>query len=278
MQNPKHIRLAPKPYTCPYINPVNGSTCPSSFRRRGCRDRHGGSHAGKESKDVSNNILNMSLARRLLWETCRVVESDDWGCLYLEIGVEESGQVDRVKAQIASGEISSHQAAASVFVGRDEARHRVEAEYDITTLKEQADAAKRALIDQGELEMARSPAGFPPSGFAIRPVDLSLFPLFKRMAMKRASTFERYFCPEKNCEVDFTRLDALLRHSKNSHGAGGKKIRGGNKGRRDASVGGAGSSKRKSIKRKKHVDGDSDSEDEDEDDWDSKGESDDEER
>ncbi len=81
----------------------------------------------------------------------------------------------------------------------------------------------------------------------IVPVDLSQVTVFQRLAMKRAWTFERYFCPERSCDVDFTRLDALLRHCHNSHGESKKKSKAvGNSGATEGS-----SSKGKAAKGKR---------------------------
>lgn len=165
----------------------------------------------------------MSLARRLLWESIRVVESSDWSCLYIEDL--ESGEnaesslapLEQVKSQIAAGEISSHHAAQSVYVPKSKAEKRAEAEFDLGVLRNQAALVKEALLGLGQAEQAQS------SPIKIVPVDLNQAQVLHRLAMKRACTFERYFCPERSCDVDFTRLDALLRHCQNSHGEGKKK-------------------------------------------------------
>lgn len=37
-------------FACTYIDPANGRQCSSDFRRRGCRERHSGSHSGREAQ------------------------------------------------------------------------------------------------------------------------------------------------------------------------------------------------------------------------------------
>lgn len=222
----KKGKLVPKPYLCPYINPMTGEKCPSAFRRRGCRDRHGGSHSGRESKDVSEKRLNLGLARRLIWETIRVIETNEWTSLYVDANRTQIRQsIEGVKQQMATGEISSHQAAASVFLSKEEAQQRIELEFpDLDQLRDEAKLARAEMLT---LEVTPESAATVADGNnpAISPIDMDAFPMFSRVALQRAFTFERYFCPEKNCDVDFTRLDALLRHSKHSHKAG-KKSRG----------------------------------------------------
>lgn len=131
-----------------------------------------------------------------------------------------ASQSHEINTRMAAGEISSHQAAASVYIPKETAQRFVEKDFDLDELKKESDAVKAAILDMGEKELANDPAAIPPRGKALAPIDLSPYPLFRKLATKRCATFERYFCHEPGCEVDFTRLDALLRHSKNSHGDG----------------------------------------------------------
>ncbi|KAG8899118.1 hypothetical protein FRB99_006934 [Tulasnella sp. 403] len=201
-----------KPYSCTYIHPVSGIRA---------------SHSGTESKEVTNGSLDLSLARRLLWDTCRVIEQGDWACLYRATG--DTTDAAQLKVQMASGEISSHQAAASVYVSKDEALQRITHELDtrvhgttMDVLVAQSQAVKSLIVAEGDAEQQlpkRTECPF------VSPINLQGYACFCIVAMQRADTFERYFCPEKGCNVNFTRLDALLRHGKNSHGEGGKKER-----------------------------------------------------
>lgn len=190
------------------------------------------------TQDVSDQKLDMTLARRLLWESIRVVETSDWSCLYMEDEAQiQSQSIDSpapttavaIKAQITAGEISSQQAAQSVYVPKSLAQSRVEMEFDVDVLKRQAGEVKKALLALGAAEKIDDTDDPAPEysgkdqAATIVPVDLSHAEVFKRLAMKRAWTFERYFCPERSCDVDCTRLDALLRHCHNSHGNKRKK-------------------------------------------------------
>ncbi|KAG8924377.1 hypothetical protein FRC02_010467 [Tulasnella sp. 418] len=216
----------PKPYQCSYRNPLTGAKCHSTFRRRGCRDRHSSSHSGKESKDVAESRLSLGLARRLLWETCRLVEKSDWSCLYVrnETTDDENGTANlakKVKAQIAAGLISSHQGATAVYLSMAEAKKRVEEEFDIPVLEHQG-AVVKALLTKTP---GSQPGNSNPNTHFIPDIDLSPYTMFKRLSLKRAATYERYFCPEKGCNIDFTRLDALIRHGRNCHNEKVKKER-----------------------------------------------------
>ncbi|KAG9050454.1 hypothetical protein FS837_005259 [Tulasnella sp. UAMH 9824] len=272
----KKGKAVPKPYLCPYINPMTGEKCHSAFRRRGCRDRHGGSHSGRESKDVSEKRLNLGLARRLLWETARLIEANEWTSLYVDANRTQIRQsIEGVKAQMAAGEISSHQAAASVFLSKEEAQRRIELEVpDLDQLRDEAKLVKVEILSHEVTPETAATVGNGQSP-AITPIDMDIFPLFSRVALQRAFTFERYFCPERNCDVDFTRLDALLRHSKHSH-KDGKKARGSRRkaSSEDAAGGSKGSKgraagKRKSAKGKARKDDSEMETDEEQDGWDS---------
>ncbi|KIO31115.1 hypothetical protein M407DRAFT_19994 [Tulasnella calospora MUT 4182] len=174
---------------------------------------------------------------------------------------------------MAAGEISSHQAAASVFLSKEEAQRRIELEFpDLDQLRDEAKLVKAEILSHEVTPETAATVGNGQTP-AITPIDMEVFPMFSRVALQRAFTYERYFCPEKNCDVDFTRLDALLRHSKHSH-KDGKKGRGSR--RKTSSKGAAGPSKgskgraadkRKSAKGKARKD-DSDWEtDEEQDGW-----------
>ncbi|KAG8881774.1 hypothetical protein FRB97_009109 [Tulasnella sp. 331] len=184
-----------------------------------------------KTRDVSDQKLDMGLARRLLWESIRVVETSDWSCLYIEENQRDNSPAPTtaiaIKAKISAGEISSQHAAQSVYVQRSQAEKRIETEFDIDVLKRQAEEVKKALLALGVGETANGSENPSSSGTCqkpvIVPVDLGQAEVFKRLALRRAWTFERYFCPERSCDVDFTRLDALLRHCHNSHGEKKKK-------------------------------------------------------
>lgn len=196
-----------------------------------------------------------------------MMEASDWACLYLDEDAMQHAALGKpIKSAISSGEISSHQAAASVFLSKEEALRRLKEEFDLDILRSQSESVKSDFFAMGEMEQTDTT---PSSATAVTPIDLDAYPLFKRLAYKRASTFERYFCPERNCEIDFTRLDALLRHTKNTHGDG-KKGKGRPKGAAVAGV------KRKRLAKGKVLGGKGPrDESEDEDEWYSgKGESD----
>ncbi|KAG8932474.1 hypothetical protein FRC02_001098 [Tulasnella sp. 418] len=194
-------------YECSYVEPSTGVPCDSKFKRRGCRDRHSSSHSGKESKDVSASCLTLGLARRLLWETCRLIEEKDWACLFL------THPATTAEKTITNSPTFEQSKAHRTQHNYAEATRKVQEEFDIDVLTYQAAAVRESL-------KAAPFSNHHASGAQLTPVplvDLSSYHQFSRMAMKRAKSFERYFCTDPGCEVDFTRLDALLRHSRTCH-------------------------------------------------------------
>ncbi|KAG8990480.1 hypothetical protein FRB94_013358 [Tulasnella sp. JGI-2019a] len=188
-------------YRCTYIEPTTGVACGSEFKRRGCIDRHSSSHSGRESKAVTSEYLAPGLARRLLWETVNLVETSNWSCLH----------------PASSSPTAPHDAIAEQG---DIAKLTVETEFNLTVLQEQAAAVRTQLINYGREERAGPPSI--PSA-AIAAVDLSHLQEFARLTLKRASTFERYYCAHRRCEADFTRVDALIRHERTCHKLRGKR-------------------------------------------------------
>ena len=178
----------------------------------------------RNSQDVSDCRLSLGLARRLLWETCRIIEQADWSCLYVrneQVLAERQGEsAQGIQSKMAAGLISSHQGAASVFLSSEEARKEMSEEFDLEVLQHEGASVKSLMLawvipNPPTNETCRQ-------AFPLPNLDLAAFPLFRRLALKRAATYERYFCPEPGCEIDFTRLDALLRHGRNCHSKDGK--------------------------------------------------------
>jgi hypothetical protein len=207
----------------------------------------------------------LGLARRLLWETCRIIEQSDWSCLFFRnTQTTVSGTFHRnskdIQSQVAAGLISSHQGAASVFLTREEAHKRITEEFDLETLRHEGSKVKSLMMTW---TIAEPPTAEDcKSAFPLPMLDLQPYPLVRRLAMKRALTYERYFCPEPGCDVDFTRLDALLRHGRNCHSKDTKSGKATKKTKQE----------RRSVSGSKpHIKGkmrDEDSESEQEDDWD----------
>ncbi|KAG8866751.1 hypothetical protein FRB97_003754 [Tulasnella sp. 331] len=178
-------------YHCAYVDPRTGVACASDFKRRGCIDRHASSHSGRESKAVASGYLTPALARRLIWETINLVETSNWSCLQTTL-------------------------TSSINLEEDEkaAKRAVEAEFDLKVLREQTAAIRAQIIRYGDEERAHPQSGpYNP----INAVDLSNASQFSRLMIKRASTFERYYCSHRRCDADFTRVDALIRHERSCH-------------------------------------------------------------
>ncbi|KAG8904154.1 hypothetical protein FRB99_002171 [Tulasnella sp. 403] len=195
-------------FPCRYMEPLSGSTCPSEFRRRGCRDRHSASHSGKESQDVAGHRLALGSARRLLWETIRLVEASDWACLYPPESAWWS----------PGGGLSDWNA------NYEYASNKVREEFDVAVLKQQAKEVKGRLFAIGKEEPSPDTVAStsPPTLHRIAAVDLSTYHQFSRLAEKRAVTFERFYCSHSKCDSDFTRMDALVRHHRTCHQKGKK--------------------------------------------------------
>ncbi len=132
------------------------------------------------------------------------MEIGDWQSLYAPVEMTDGGDT------IAEWASHVEQAAA-----------RVRQEFNLVTLEQETQAVRQLLVSAGaaEFNQARdvgdSLAG--PRGIRITPVDLGPFHHFRRLAMKRAVTFERFYCRHPRCEVDFTRMDALVRHRRTCH-------------------------------------------------------------
>lgn len=156
---------------------------------------------------MASGYLAPGLARRLLWETINLVETSNWTCLRTTLTSSTSQEEDDT-----------------------EARRVIEAEFDLTVLQEQTAAVRGQLLTYGLAEHAHRPSGpYAP----INAVDLSNMQQFYRLMMKRASTFERYYCTHRKCDADFTRVDALLRHERSCQKS---KTRVDNSARADASL------------------------------------------
>ncbi|KIO29930.1 hypothetical protein M407DRAFT_20991 [Tulasnella calospora MUT 4182] len=181
-------------FACTYIDPANGRQCSSDFRRRGCRERHSGSHSGREAQDLTSGRISVGSARRVLWETIRLIEASDWGVVY-------------------SSHMPSNQLMEVNWAQNYEAAGRqIAAEFDVEVLRQQAQAVKDTLY-----ELGRHEEPLPPDQKRIFPVELEQYQQFVRLATKRAATFERFYCTYPNCDADFTRADALARHCRTCH-------------------------------------------------------------
>ncbi|KAG8946632.1 hypothetical protein FRC04_011526 [Tulasnella sp. 424] len=181
-------------FACTYIDPANGRQCTSDFRRRGCRERHSGSHSGREAQDVTSGRISIGCARRILWETIRLIEASDWGVVY--------------SPPIPSNQLMEVDWAQSY----EEAGKWIAAEFDVDVLRQQAQAVKEALYELGRQEEQLNP-----DQKRISPVELQQYQQFVRLASKRAASFERFYCTHPNCDADFTRADALARHCRTCH-------------------------------------------------------------
>ncbi|KAG9017629.1 hypothetical protein FRB90_000422 [Tulasnella sp. 427] len=181
-------------FACTYLDPSNGRVCTSEFRRRGCRERHSGSHSGREAQDVTSGRISLGCARRVLWETIRLIEASDWGVVY-------------------SPPVPSNQLVEINWAQNyEEAGKQIAAEFNVDTLRQQAQAVRSALYELGKCEeQVQSDQK------RITPVDLEQYQQFARLASKRATSFERFYCPHPTCEADFTRADALARHCRTCH-------------------------------------------------------------
>jgi len=167
------------------------------------------------SQEVCSSYLALGYARRLLWEVCRLVQSADWASLFAnEIAPTDTG-IFHNQAPDAYDHILAQ--AGQRYL---ECKKRVEVEYDLNILREQSDAVHALLVadrSYGVQGAARSAAAaLDPStrSTPIPMIDLAPFHQFRRLAEKRAATFERYFCVNAGCGMDFTRVDALMRHSR----------------------------------------------------------------
>ncbi|KAG8844969.1 hypothetical protein FRB96_002769 [Tulasnella sp. 330] len=140
---------------------------------------------------VANGYLTPGLARRLVWETIDLVETSNWSRLQ-----------------------ATSTASTNPEEYDEEARRAIEVEFDLTVLQEQTTAIRAQLLNFGLEEVVHPPSG---PHTLINAVDLSNAPQFARLMMKRAVTFERYYCSNRKCGADFTRVDALHRHEKSCY-------------------------------------------------------------
>lgn len=145
-------------------------------------------------QDVTSGRISIGCARRILWETIRLIEASDWGVVY--------------SPPIPSNQLMEVNWAQSY----EEAGKWIATEFDVDVLRQQAQAVKEALYELGRQEEQLNP-----DQKRISQVELQQYQQFVRLASKRAASFERFYCTHPNCDADFTRADALARHCRTCH-------------------------------------------------------------
>jgi hypothetical protein len=144
-----------------------------------------------------------------------LISDGDWACLFAnEVPPTDSGIFHNQAADTYDHILAQ---AGQRYL---ECKKRVEEEYNLNILREQCDAVQALLVNdrsygtQPTAQSAMSTLNPTSRSTTIPLIDLAPFHQFRRLAEKRASTFERYFCTNSGCGMDFTRVDALMRHSR----------------------------------------------------------------